>query len=136
MFWVSFLQQLPQQMPEMSRCPNGTKCFHNKTRVKGEQAYIRLSPPAPGADAIFLPCTNTHSPGYLKRAAEKSPRRAAPGNGTWVSLTLFTSLWGGGGTGHTGLQQDPRATDPGEGGHGDPGPEGNVGGGGAGRTRP
>lgn len=58
--WVSFLQQLPQQMPEMSRCPNGTESFHNKTGVRREeQAYIRLSPPAPEPTLFFFPSINT-----------------------------------------------------------------------------
>lgn len=61
MFWVSFLQQLPQQMPEMSRCPNGTKCFHNKTGVRNEEeADIHLSLTSSTADAIFLP-ENKHT---------------------------------------------------------------------------
>lgn len=83
-------------MPEMSRCPNGTKCFHNKAGVRSEeQAYFRLSPPAPEPTLFFHPSINTQPRLYLKPAGEGTPRRAAPGNCTRVPPTLFTPPWQG-----------------------------------------
>ncbi|KAM7091717.1 urotensin-2 receptor-like [Ciconia maguari] len=66
-----------KQMPEMSRCPNGTKRFHNKTGVRSdEQAYIRLSPPAPEPTLFFLPSANTQ-PGVPETSRGREPTESS-----------------------------------------------------------
>lgn len=72
-FGVSFLQRLPQQMPEMSRCPNGTECSH--TEQGSEENNLLPSSPHQLRRRV-IPAINSRPgvPGTVVR----SPRRAAP----------------------------------------------------------
>lgn len=72
-FGVSFLQRLPQQMPEMSRCPNGTECSH--TEQGSEENNLLPSSPHQLRRRV-IPATNSR-PG-VAGTATRSPQRAAP----------------------------------------------------------
>lgn len=105
MFWVSFLQQLPQQMPEMSRCPNGTECFHNKAGVRREErAYIRLFPPAPELSLFFFLTYKHTAQGAQKELVNGSHGEQRQEMGPGCPHPLHLPIGG-----RSGLQQDPRA---------------------------
>lgn len=90
MFGVSFLQRLPQQMPEMSRCPNDTERSHTEQGSEENNLY----PPRPLSSSPGLSPTTNTGPG-VPGTAVRSPRRAAPVPGV-------PRAWGGHGAEGTG----------------------------------
>lgn len=126
-FGVSFLQQLPQQMPETSRCPNGTKCFHNKTG-RHKNNLVSAFPQKRRNRCRFPSRARTHSPGRLEPAGEESDGErcweTAPGGPHPLHLPEEAHRAPAGPRGRREARAPPGpAADPGEKAAGNLGPE-------------